>query len=186
MTAATKDPKYGRVMRWNEVLARLPDGPCLMAEIGVWQGGTSERVLKGHGDVFMHLVDPWERASPGSSYALSGSINAHREHLTAYRRCISRVSRHDGRYKVHRMTSAEAAPLVADASLDLVFIDADHSYEGVASDIDLWRPKVKPSGWIGGHDYGPKAREFPGVQRAVDERFDAIETGGDSTWWARL
>jgi len=61
-----------------------------------------------------------------------------------------------------------AAALVEDGSLDFVFIDADHSYEAVRRDIDAWRSKVKPGGWLGGHDYN---RKFPGVIRAVDFAF---------------
>jgi hypothetical protein len=177
-----------KIVRWEECLRRLPPGPCTMAEVGVWQGGTCSRLLASHPELYMHLVDPWQQAEPGSSYANSGSINANKPHELARMKCLKRIASFAGRFTVHRMESTEAAPLVADASLDLVFIDADHSYDGVSTDIDAWLAKVKPSGWIGGHDYGakPNGREFPGVQRAVDERFDIIEPGGDSTWWHRV
>lgn len=56
----------------------------------------------------------------------------------------------------------------ADGSLDFVFIDADHSYEGAREDIRLWRSKVKTGGWVGGHDY---CQRFPGVIQAVQEAF---------------
>jgi cephalosporin hydroxylase len=68
-----------------------------------------------------------------------------------------------------RMTSLEAANLYADNSLDFVFIDADHSYEGVISDIKAWFPKVKVGGHIAGHDYNEI--DWPGVVKAVDEFF---------------
>jgi predicted O-methyltransferase YrrM len=55
-----------------------------------------------------------------------------------------------------------------DGSLDFVFIDADHTYEGASQDIRLWRPKVRPGGWCGGHDY---CQRFPGVIQAVKEAF---------------
>jgi hypothetical protein len=73
---------------------------------------------------------------------------------------------------------------VLDGSVDLVFIDADHSYEGVKADIEAWLPKVKVGGWIGGHDY--KSPRFPGVERAVHERFDQVEHGANSTWFWRM
>ena len=34
-----------------------------------------------------------------------------------------------------------------------MFIDADHTFEGVTSDIVAWGPKLKPGGLISGHDY---------------------------------
>lgn len=181
------DPKYRKPMRWNEFLARLPEGKPSAAEIGVWQGGTSERVLEAHPGLFLHLVDPWETAAPGSSYATSGSTNAHRDHEQPFAKCMRRIRRFAGRFAVHRMSSVEAAKHVTDASLDLVFIDGDHSYAGVSTDIAVWLPKVKPQGYIGGHDFGKKKHYFPGVERAVRESFGkAFELGGDSTWWHRV
>jgi predicted O-methyltransferase YrrM len=66
--------------------------------------------------------------------------------------------------------TAEAAREIEEGSLDFVFIDADHTYEAVRKDIDAWRSKVRPGGWLGGHDYN---RKFPGVIRAVDFVFGA-------------
>jgi len=53
-------------------------------------------------------------------------------------------------------------------TLDIVFIDGDHEYEGVSNDIEAWLPKVKNGGIIAGHDYDTP---FPGVMKAVDEAF---------------
>jgi predicted O-methyltransferase YrrM len=68
-------------------------------------------------------------------------------------------------------TTEDASGDVFDGSMDFVFIDADHSYEAVKLDIAKWAPKVKPGGWLGGHDYHP--RKFPGVVKAVSEAFPA-------------
>jgi len=73
---------------------------------------------------------------------------------------------------IHRMLTDDAAKLVPDHSLDLCFIDADHSYESVKRDIETWEPKLKPGGVIGGHDYYGTA--WPGVTRAVHERYRDI------------
>jgi hypothetical protein len=53
----------------------------------------------------------------------------------------------------------------AEGSLDFVFIDGDHSYEGVRQDITNWLPKVRRGGTLAGHDYG----NSESVRRAVDE-----------------
>lgn len=37
---------------------------------------------------------------------------------------------------------------------DLVFIDGEHSYKGVARDLRLWSKIVKPGGLLVCHDYG--------------------------------
>jgi cephalosporin hydroxylase len=38
-------------------------------------------------------------------------------------------------------------------SLDFVYIDANHAYNYVVQDIELWYPKVKKGGYLCGHDY---------------------------------
>jgi len=54
-----------------------------------------------------------------------------------------------------------------DSFFDLVFIDADHSYDSVKKDILAWLPKVKRGGVLCGHDYGNP--EHGGVEKAVKE-----------------
>lgn len=49
--------------------------------------------------------------------------------------------------------------------VDMVFIDANHSYASVRADIIAWLPKTKKV--ICGHDY-----DFPDVKKAVDELFE--------------
>ena len=39
------------------------------------------------------------------------------------------------------------------SSYDLIFIDADHSYEGVRRDTELALPLVAPTGYVVWHDY---------------------------------
>jgi len=51
--------------------------------------------------------------------------------------------------------------------VDVVYIDADHSYEAVKQDLNLSYEIVKKGGFICGHDY--TNHMFPGVVRAVNE-----------------
>jgi SAM-dependent methyltransferase len=85
--------------------------------------------------------------------------------------------------KLYWMPSVEAAALVPDGWADFVFIDAGHSYGAVKADIDAWLPKVRPGGWLGGHDHHPR---FPGVIRAVGERFGDRFTLLPGHIWARM
>ena len=56
-----------------------------------------------------------------------------------------------------------------DRKIDFLWIDADHSYEGVKRDIEDWLPLVKKNAYVLFHDY----RDAAGVKRAVDELVDS-------------
>ena len=73
---------------------------------------------------------------------------------------------------------------------DLVFLDGDHSLEGVAADIEAWWPKVKPGGWLGGHDWSNPNPKFnfgvdEAVTRWVEREGMDLQLGGGTTWWVR-
>tara|TARA_Y100000034_G_C6904937_1_gene419607 strand:+ start:1843 stop:2577 length:735 start_codon:yes stop_codon:yes gene_type:complete len=66
-------------------------------------------------------------------------------------------------------SSVTASMGFSDESIDFVFIDAGHGYKDCKRDIEVWYPKVKTNGYIAGHNY---SNTFPGVKRAVDEKFE--------------
>lgn len=67
--------------------------------------------------------------------------------------------------------------------IDFLYIDGDHSYEGVKKDIKMWFPKVKSGGLIGGDDYGGG---FVRVKQAVDEFFGSqIQIFCGNQWLTR-
>lgn len=86
-------------------------------------------------------------------------------------KCRRIAEQYEDRAFFYEMTTSQAASFVPDGSLDFVFIDADHSYAAVDTDIREWYPKVREGGWVGGHDYHP--RKFPGVVKAVTRAFGA-------------
>ncbi len=81
--------------------------------------------------------------------------------------------------------SDASAKQVADESVDLVFIDADHSEEWVRRDVEAWFPKVKPGGIVSGHDYG--SHNYPGVKTAVDaflaDHPHPLRLEANKVWW---
>ncbi|CAE8696289.1 unnamed protein product, partial [Polarella glacialis] len=79
--------------------------------------------------------------------------------------------------------SAEAAAWASrpDASLDLVFVDGDHSYVGAMGDIEAWWPALRTGGVLAGHDY-----IHPGVVQAAHEfavRKDLELTVAHAMFW---
>jgi hypothetical protein len=79
------------------------------------------------------------------------------------------------------MSSAEAAARIP-GPVELLFIDGDHSYEGVRRDAELWLPRLMDGGIVMFHDVATAAYSGPRriVRRMVclSPRFDAIARVG--------
>ena len=167
------------MMRWD-VISRLLRNPTSGAELGVFKGKFSEPMLKAHPKLTLYAVDTWMVRPPSDrvGFETYGGRDF-REIRKVFDQCTKRFG---NRVVVLQMDTVAAAGQVPDASLDFVFIDAEHTYEAVGADIDAWRGKVKPGGILSGHDYAHS--RFPGVKQAVDERFTP-KTGDDHVWWVR-
>lgn len=164
-----------------------------VAEIGVFAGDLSRRLLARSPDMNLLMIDSWAPA-PKAEYAESEDFHASlsKEKQDAYFSMTVHVTDFArGRRTIMRMDSKDAANVIPDESLDLVFIDADHSYEGCRSDLRAWFSKVRPGGIVSGHDYGNDDWKFgPMVKRAVDEFASehglAIELGQNFTWFVQV
>lgn len=89
--------------------------------------------------------------------------------------------------------SVEVSKRFKDKSVDMVFIDAGHTYDAAKSDIAAWLPKATKI--ICGHDYtkfNPLLRmgdgwcQWPEVEQAVDEIFSGRFELIDTIWAVRL
>jgi predicted O-methyltransferase YrrM len=80
--------------------------------------------------------------------------------------------------------SEEAVQEIPYDSLDFVYIDGDHSYDYVMTDIILWSRRVRPGGIVSGHDYikpGEYRHKYDiNVREAVD---DYIKIHKISPWY---
>jgi predicted O-methyltransferase YrrM len=79
-----------------------------------------------------------------------------------------------GRSKQIKGDSSQVGRAWQIGAVDLLFIDGDHSYEGVKRDIAAWIPHVKPGGTVIFHDAAPDTNKQPHllhheVHRAIDE-----------------
>jgi hypothetical protein len=162
--------------RWHQLEQWLVN-PRFGAEIGVFKGLTTRHLLKSFSTLHMTAVDAWSTHphsdEPGAFCYDNIDFDAVIEEFN------DNVRPYQSRLTVLRMDSVKAADMVADGSLDFVFIDADHTYSSAKADIAAWAPKVRRGGLLTGHDYNRK--KFPGVVQAVDE-FGLPRLGAQDTW----
>ena len=161
------------------LLRILPRG-SVGAEIGVWRGDFSARILRTVRPAKLHLIDPWtfmsDEAYRDAWYG--GKLAADQEAMdTIHDGVVLRFAREiaAGVVEVHRSTSAEASSRFPDACFDWVYVDGNHLYEAVRADLELFDPKLKSDGLLAGDDYGLPGWWDDGVTRAVD---DIVAAGG--------
>jgi glycosyl transferase family 25 len=152
-------------------------------EVGSWLGKSScymaVELKNSKKDIKFDCVDLW--SVDGNDPFYNYYIERIGDIFQAFQNNISQSHYEVG---IKRMPSVYAAKSYEDQSLDFVFIDANHSYEFVKQDIEAWLPKVKPGGYIGGHDYSG-SDGHKGVVKAVDEAFPEKEIIGTS-WLVKL
>ena len=146
------------------------------AEIGVGSGPTTNALLSRFPNLKWIAVDYWPAGFP---LRYGGVMTVERQ-VEVRSLFMSVMAKHGDRITLMEKDTVLAANDVEDESLDLVFIDADHSYEGCKADIIAWRPKLRPGGWLMGHDYEPVS--FPGVVQAVDELVPSARIDVDFVW----
>jgi predicted O-methyltransferase YrrM len=162
--------------RWlqrQRLLAHLPRGAAC-AEIGTWRGDFAATILRSRRPRRLYLVDPWEHRSEQTyQRAMFGgrTDDGQREMDAIYEGVVAgfrgKIDR--GQVVVKRQRSVQAAEDFPDGSLDWVYIDGDHTYDGVKSDLEAYFRKVRPGGYLAGDDYGQPGWWDDGVTRAVDE-----------------
>lgn len=57
---------------------------------------------------------------------------------------------------------------LAGQQLDVLYLDGDHSYEGIKADFELYGPLVRPGGLIVFHDIVPDSRTRYGIRTSSD------------------
>ena len=94
---------------------------------------------------------------------------------------VKKIFENNNKCKIIKNTSENAVKLFENNSLDIVFIDAEHTYPKVKQDINNWLEKVKNKGYLTGHDY---SLTFFGVIKAVNETLgeDNIKVKQDAVW----
>ena len=134
-------------------------------EVGVFKGDHALKIYKYLNIKNLYLVDPYKEYV---DYTLGKNDPGcdQKQHDENYLEVKKKFSNYKN-VQIIRMTSLEASKKFEDNSLDFVYIDGDHSYEGVKLDLECWYPKLKEFGVMGGDDYGHISGK--GVVKAVNE-----------------
>ena len=170
-TQRFEEPYFTYPSLYKQFADQIPDGGTIV-ELGSWKGQSAsfmcvELKRQGKNRVKFFTVDTWEGSGSEGDHNLDKWVKEGKLY-NKFKDNLSEVSNY---YIPLRMTTSEASNHFVDGTVDIVFIDAEHSYEGVKNDILKWEPKVRKGGIISGHDYAPDGSSWPEVKKAVDEHF---------------
>jgi predicted O-methyltransferase YrrM len=155
--------------------------PRVVVEIGTMRGGTLWAWCQiASRDALLVSID-----LPGGDFG-GGYSDAEGEHLAEHARPgqtleLIRADSHDP------ATLARLQRTLGSSQIDLLFIDGDHSYEGVALDYHMYASLVGPGGLIALHDVLPSRAEDGGVSRFWSEvrdrhRHEELADPSDLSW----
>ena len=114
------------------LLEQLPKN-AVVAEIGVDRGRFAERIYEVTQPRKLHLIDIFQ-----FDYQLES---------------INNILGKKENIEIHQVDSAEAGNLFDDDYFDWIYIDTDHTYERTKAELNAFANKIKPGGYISGHDY---------------------------------
>jgi len=150
----------------DDLISTLPKG-MIVSEIGVFKGEFSEKLLTKINPKELHLIDIFEGMVPSGDK--DGNNMVYADLGNEFKLLYEKYNKNPI-VKLHKGFSYNILNNFEDDYFDMIYIDGDHSYEGVTKDLELSRNKIKNAGYICGHDY--TTDKFPGVVRAVNEFVD--------------
>lgn len=130
-----------------------------IVEIGSYQGESTTIFAKNFTDSKIFAVDIWS-----NNYEMDINTN---NPIDVENNFDTITINYPNIIKI-KMSSEKFSNIIADNSIDFIYIDGDHSYDGVNTDIIKWRNKIKKGGYIAGHDY---VEDRIDLIRAINENF---------------
>jgi predicted O-methyltransferase YrrM len=129
--------------------------PRKVAEIGTATGGTLFMLTQvAAPDATIVSVDLPGGSFGGESSSIGGRYPRWRTRLyRGFARDDQTV--HVMRADSHAASTVDALRSRLDGELDFLFLDGDHSYEGVVRDFELYSPLVREGGLVAFHDIAP-------------------------------
>ncbi|HSB03203.1 MAG TPA: class I SAM-dependent methyltransferase [Anaerolineales bacterium] len=119
-------------------------------EVGVWKGDFAKEILERCELIDRYyMIDPWANLPDWNK-----PFNVGQEVFDdVYAEAMSQTAFASAKIVVLRGRTKEVIDAIPDNSLDLAYIDGDHTLRGITIDLIKLLPKIKEGGLIGGDDF---------------------------------
>lgn len=168
----TESSKAGLLSMIEWINTIRPTKNMTMIEIGSYAGDSTEIFCRNFAMVI--AVDPWASRVGGITDAVDMDV--------VYDKFIERMKKFDN-LDIRREYSYNECIKFKAKSVDFVYIDGLHTYIASRCDIANYEGKIRPKGFLAGHDY--HAKKFPGVVKAVEEYRHPEKVFADTSWIIR-
>lgn len=164
-------------------------------EIGVQTGAFSQQILSLWKNCSkLYLMDCWQEQQ---NYDDGANVES-RIQDQLYRQVV-RMFETNKKVEIIKDFTPQGASRFKDNYFSFIYHDANHSYEALKKDLEVWWPKLLPGGIYAGHDYGMDGHwdsfgikgDF-GVTKAVTEfaqekklKINSTKEYVCKTWWCR-
>jgi hypothetical protein len=121
----------------------------VVVEIGCYAGESTKILLETGKIDKIYCIDPWANDydnSDESSFKAPMDFveNLFDESIKPFKDKLVKL----------KMRAEDAFAQIKDSSIDLVYLDGEHTYEANERYLNLYNPKLKPDGFMCGHDWG--------------------------------
>lgn len=169
-----------------ETLIHYARGKDIVVELGTNIGSTA--MILSHCARMVHTVDVFEKLDLIEDL---DQREMYQNHWKANQHTFEKISKQLSMYPnviVHQMCSYNAAEIFPSGVVDFVFIDADHSYNGVKKDFEAWFTKVKTGGYFAFHDVGPGCPVFDyyNSELLCDPRIELMPGVATGPCWTKV
>ncbi len=143
-----------------------------IVEIGSYLGSSSCFLSAGLKNGFVYCIDTWQNDAMSES------------NKDTYTQFCDNTSKYSNKIRKIRGWSYNVVDQILEktSNIDLLFIDGDHSYEGVKKDWDVYSPFLRSGSIIVMHDSG----WADGVKKVIEENIKSKvsqEKTMPNMWW---
>jgi Methyltransferase domain len=146
-----------RLEFWIEFVRAM--GIERMAEVGVYRGEFAAGLLRACPSLqTYHMIDPWRHLHDWNKPA-----NTTDERFEEFLgEAMAATDSFREKRIVLRGRTIEVIDEIPDGTLDLVYIDGDHTLRGIAVDLIRAYPKIRTGGFLAGDDFSPTIWQHAG------------------------